>query len=151
MGFLFRRKLLCSNFEHLGATGRTNSFNCWFAILHGHLFELLNFFFGSAFDTIDLHLLGSPPFFYWCLSIKYCHKANSKARTSIVSTRVFVKSCLKNLFSFCDSSFVTISVLSFVSSHSFFITNPDFLFAVFIFCFLVFLVLAIFKMNCIVK
>jgi len=55
--------LLSADFEHFGATCWTYSFNGWFAIFHGNSFEFGDLFFSSTFYTIDLHLLGSPPFF----------------------------------------------------------------------------------------
>jgi hypothetical protein len=41
--------------EHLGAAGGANPLGGRAAILHGYLFGILHFSFGSAFNTIGLH------------------------------------------------------------------------------------------------
>lgn len=53
-----------ANFEHLCSADRTNSLNGGFAVFHGNfLIFVANLSLSSAFYTVDLHLLGSPPFF----------------------------------------------------------------------------------------
>jgi len=53
------KDLALSDSEHLGATRRTNTLSCRFAILHGYSFGVFHFFLGSAFYTICLHSLTS--------------------------------------------------------------------------------------------
>ena len=57
--------LSSTDLEHLGTTDWTNSFNGWFAIFHGYFLEVGYVSLGSAFNTINLHLLVSPPFFFY--------------------------------------------------------------------------------------
>jgi len=53
--------LLCLTYsEHLCSASRANTLGRRFAVLHGDGFGILHLFFGTAFDTVRLHLVFSP-------------------------------------------------------------------------------------------